>query len=242
MIANVIASGKNDTNKTILGKVDRAMFTGIIQSLGEIKSLEQTVGDIRLTVQTGGLDIDAAALGDSIAVNGVCLTVIEKTNDSFAADVSVETLNNTSLKQLSVGSKVNLEAALLANAPLGGHIVSGHVDGVGQVQHLHKEARSTRFVIKVPDEIAKYVARKGSICIDGVSLTINAVNGSEFSINIIPHTIVHTLFHEYTQGSAVNLEVDLLARYVERLMLGDKAAEKEPSLTKEFLAEHGFLK
>lgn len=218
------------------------MFTGIIQSLGEIKSLEQTAGDVRLTVSVGSLDLDAAALGDSIAVNGVCLTVIEKTEDCFTADVSVETLNNTSLKQVAVGSKVNLEAALLANAPLGGHIVSGHVDGVGYVQHLHKEARSTRFVIKVPDDFAKYVARKGSITIDGVSLTVNAVNGNEFSINIIPHTIEHTLFQQYATGSVVNLEVDLLARYVERLMLGDKAAEKEPTVTKEFLAEHGFLK
>ena len=216
------------------------MFTGIIQSVGAVKQLQKTGGDVRLHISCDAFDFEQIALGDSIAVNGVCLTVVSKSDAGFAADVSIETLEHTSLKQLAAGVPVNLECAVTPITPLGGHLVSGHVDGVGEIVALHEDARSTRYEVQVPDELARYIAKKGSVCIDGVSLTVNDVNGNQFGINIIPHTKQHTIFANYRTGTPVNIEVDVIARYVERLLLGEKAADKGSKLSEAFLAEHGF--
>ena len=200
------------------------MFTGIIEALGEIGETEKRGGDLRLQLRTGNLELNDVVLGDSIAVNGVCLTVVELPGDGFIADVSVETLNFTTAGQWQTGSPVNLERALTPSTRLGGHLVSGHVDGVGEVIERHQEARSERFRIKAPAELARYIAHKGSISVDGTSLTVNAVSGDEFELNIVPHTLAHTVFGTYQPGTKVNLEVDVIARYLERLLLGDKAA------------------
>ena len=216
------------------------MFTGIIQAVGEIAALEPRGGDLCLRIHTGKLPLEDVALGDSIATNGVCLTVTDLPEDGFWADVSVETLNFTTLSQLSQGSRVNLEKALTPESRLGGHIVSGHVDGVGEIVSLQEDARSWRFVLRAPDELAKYIAHKGSICIDGTSLTVNAVNGAEFDLNIIPQTMAETVFGEYRPGSRVNLEVDVIARYLERLVLGSGAAAGD-GLSLQTLADNGYL-
>ncbi len=163
--------------------------------------------------------------GDSIACSGACLTVIELTGEGFVADVSVETLNLTTIGNWQTGSRINLEKAMRATDRLGGHIVSGHIDGIGEVVALEEDARSWRFRIRAPREIAKYIAHKGSITLDGTSLTVNIVDGAEFELNIIPHTMTHTVMGDYKIGSKVNLEVDLVARYLERLLLGDQSAE-----------------
>jgi riboflavin synthase len=202
------------------------MFTGIIEALGEIGVTEQRGGDLRLHIRTGSLELGDVVLGDSIAVNGVCLTVVELPGDGFIADVSIETLNFTTAGQWQTGSPVNLERALTPTTRLGGHLVSGHVDGVGEVIERHQDARSERFRIKAPAELARYIAHKGSISVDGTSLTVNAVSGDEFELNIVPHTLVHTVFGAYRPGTKVNLEVDVIARYLERLLLGDKAANQ----------------
>jgi riboflavin synthase len=219
------------------------MFTGIIQSVGEIRRLEPRGGDVRLAVGTGKLPIADVALGDSIAVNGVCLTAVALAADAFSADVSRETLSLTTLGDLTPGSRVNLEKALTLSTPLGGHLVSGHVDGVGQVLERREDARSWRLRIEAPAELARYIAHKGSICVDGVSLTVNGVDGAVFDLNIVPHTLDETVIVGYRAGTRVNLEVDLIARYLERLLLGDKAAKPTASgMTLEFLAEHGFVR
>jgi riboflavin synthase len=220
------------------------MFTGIIQAVGKLIASENRSGDKRLRIHTADLDLSDVILGDSIATNGVCLTVIELPGDGFWADVSVETLDYTTLGNLKNGSAVNLEKALCASDRLGGHIVSGHVDGVGEVVSIHNDARSIRYRLRAPAELAKYIAHKGSICVDGVSLTVNKVEGAEFELNIVPHTQQKTVFGEYKTGTRVNLEVDVIARYLERLLLGDKAADtsKETKLTLGFLAENGFVK
>lgn len=218
------------------------MFTGIIQAVGKIAALEQKGGDARLRVDTGGLDMSNVNIGDSIAVSGVCLTVVEHSASGFTADVSGETLARTALGRLHPGDAVNLEKALTLNTPLGGHLVSGHVDGVGTVVSREAEARSVRFRFQAPDSLARYIAEKGSICVDGVSLTVNAVNGAQFDVNIVPHTLAQTTLDGFRPGSKVNLEVDLLARYLERLMLGEGAAKSGSTVTREFLAQHGFLK
>ncbi|NVZ08574.1 riboflavin synthase [Allochromatium humboldtianum] len=219
------------------------MFTGIIQSVGLIQRLEPRGGDVRLSIDTGKLPLDGVVLGDSIAVNGVCLTAVALTERGFAADVSRETLTLTTLGALKPGSRVNLEKALTLSTPLGGHLVSGHVDGVGTLLERHEDARSWRLRIQAPDELARYIAHKGSICIDGASLTVNRVEGAVFELNIVPHTIQETIIGDYRPGSRVNLEVDLIARYLERLLLGEQAANPQASgLTLQFLAEHGFVK
>ena len=218
------------------------MFTGIIQAVGEIARMEPSGGDMRLYIRTGKLPLDDVALGDSIATNGVCLTVVELPGDGYWADVSVETLNFSTLGDLKTGSKVNLEKALTPESRLGGHIVSGHVDGVGEVVSLVEDARSIRFVLRAPDELAKYIAHKGSICVDGTSLTVNAVNGAEFDLNIIPQTMAETVFGDYRPGTRVNLEVDVIARYLERLLQGDAAAHPGAAgLSMDTLAENGYL-
>ncbi|OQX13367.1 MAG: riboflavin synthase [Thiothrix lacustris] len=220
------------------------MFTGIIEAIGTIRDMQPKGGDLRLTINTGKLAMSDVALGDSIAVNGVCLTAIAFDSSSFSADVSRETLSLTSLGNLNRGSKVNLEKALTLQTRLGGHLVSGHVDGLGEVVSRHEDARSVRFTIRAPDALAKYIAAKGSITVDGTSLTVNKVNGSSFELNIVPHTLEETIIADYRSGSAVNLEVDVIARYLERLLLGEKAAHAASGggLTESFLAEHGFIK
>lgn len=220
------------------------MFTGIIQAVGTVAAMQPSGGDLRLRIHTGKLSLDDVGLGDSICTNGVCLTVIELPGDGFWADVSVETLNFTTLGKLQPGARVNLEKALTPASRLGGHIVSGHVDGVGQVVSLTEDARSTRVELRAPEALAKYIAHKGSICVDGTSLTVNAVNGARFELNIIPQTMAETIFGEYHPDTAVNLEVDVIARYLERLVLGDAAADPESAseLSLETLADNGFLR
>ena len=214
------------------------MFTGIVQAIGKISALERRSGDARLRVNTGTLDLSDVKLGDSIAVSGVCLTVIELAAKDFAADVSGETLACTTLGGLKPGAAVNLEKALLPTTRLGGHMVSGHVDGVGKVLDRRQDARSVRFRIAVPRELGKYIAEKGSVCINGVSLTVNAVRDAEFEVNIVPHTLAATTLGELAAGDAVNIEVDLLARYLERLLRGQDTAA---GVTPELLARHGFV-
>ena len=199
------------------------MFTGIVQDMGRIVALEPRAGDVRVRVAVDRLPLDAVRTGDSIAVSGVCLTVVEHDAGGFAADVSNETLSLTTLGDLAPGSSVNLEPALRAGDPLGGHLVSGHVDGVGRVVSLAQDARSWRIRFETPPDIARYVARKGSIAIDGVSLTVNEVEGREFGINIIPHTWQVTTIGGYAPGRRVNLEIDPIARYVERLLAAGAA-------------------
>lgn len=218
------------------------MFTGIIEAVGQIAEQQPRAGDLRLRIRTGKLDLGDVVPGDSIAVNGVCLTVVELPGDGFWADVSGETLARTGIGNLKIGNPVNLEKALTPTTRLGGHLVSGHVDGVGVVLERWQDARSVRFRIEAPATLAKYIAQKGSICVDGTSLTVNAVNGAVFELNIVPHTLQETIMDTYRKGTRVNLEVDLLARYLERLMLGEHAAEAGSVLTRDFLVEHGFIK
>ena len=219
------------------------MFTGIIQARGTIGAMEQRGGDMRLRIRTGKLDLTDLALGDSIAVNGVCLTAVALPGDGFVADVSNETLSLTSLGQLTVGSAVNLEKALTLSTRLGGHLVSGHVDGLGEVVSLREDGRSWRFVIAAPASLARYIAQKGSICVDGTSLTVNAVNGCQFELNIVPHTLQETIMQQYQVGTKVNLEVDLIARYLERLLLGEAAALSGPKVDVDeaLLRRTGFI-
>jgi len=217
------------------------MFTGIILAIGKIVTIQPKGGDFRLKIETGKLAIGDAALGDSIAVNGVCLTAIELGANYFCADVSNETMSRTGLKSIAVNAAVNLELALTPSTRLGGHIVSGHVDGLGKVISKMPDGRSFRFQFKVPNELAKYIAEKGSICINGVSLTVNSVDGAFFSVNIVPHTLKETTLGEMMAGTEVNLEVDLLARYMERLMKGEAAAKSCSSVTEELLQNSGFL-
>ena len=219
------------------------MFTGIVEAVGEITALQPKDGDLRLRVKTGKLDLSDVKLGDSIATNGVCLTVVDLPGDGYWADVSAETLTVATLKDWKLGDKVNLEKALTPQTRLGGHMVSGHVDGIAEVVWRKPTARAEQFRLRAPDELAKYIAHKGSITVDGTSLTVNAVDGAEFELTIVPHTIAETVIGGYQAGTKVNLEVDLIARYLERLLLGDAAAEpKSEGLTMEFLAQHGFYK
>ncbi len=218
------------------------MFTGIIQAIGRVEALERRSGDVRITVSAPTLEWDDVALGDSIATNGVCLTAVALPGQAFIADVSVETLDLTTVGKWQVGSQVNLEKALTPESRLGGHIVSGHVDGLGEVLSREVDARSERFKVRTPKALAKYIAHKGSITVDGISLTVNQVDGDVFDLNIVPHTLSHTVMGEYGVGTLVNLEVDVIARYLERLLMGEKAAEKNATISEAFLAENGYLK
>lgn len=202
------------------------MFTGIITAIGEVAKLEPRGGDVRLTINTGTLDLSDVRLGDSIACNGACLTAVELTGQGFVADVSVETLSLTTIGSWIAGQRINLEKAMQATDRFGGHIVSGHVDAIGEVTAIDEDARSWRFRVRAPSNIAKYIAHKGSITLDGTSLTVNTVQGADFELNIVPHTMNHTVMGDYILGSKVNLEVDLVARYLERLLLGEKAADQ----------------
>jgi riboflavin synthase len=196
------------------------MFTGIIQALGRISEIAPGAVDTRLRIETGGLELGDVRLGDSITVNGVCLTAVELDGNGFAAEVSRETLGCTTLGSLCAGSPVNLEKSLTLATPLGGHLVSGHVDGLGTIAERVEEGRSLRFAVEYPKALGKYISRKGSIGVDGVSLTVNAVNDKTFQVQIIPHTLEKTIAHTYWPGTRVNLEVDIIARYLERLMTG----------------------
>lgn len=197
------------------------MFTGIIQAVGQVARLDHVAGDARLQISSGGLDTSATRLGDSIAVSGCCLTVVAFEDGGLAFDVSAESLACTTLGKLTAGDAVNLEPALRLADRLDGHLVSGHVDGVGTVREVAQEARSQRFVIEVPAGLARFIAAKGSVAVDGVSLTVNQVDDARFAINLIPHTMAHTIFGTLAAGSAVNIEVDLIARYTARLLAGD---------------------
>jgi riboflavin synthase len=201
------------------------MFTGIIKAIGEVGQISRQGGDVRLSIRSDGIPWSEFDVGESISVNGVCLTAVELSGDGFLTDVSLETLNVTGLQDLAAGSKVNLEPALALGERLGGHLVSGHVDCVGTIK-----------AIEIPQEYRRYVAKKGSVCIDGVSLTVNEVSDAEFSVNIIPHTADVTIIGSYKIGTKVNIEVDLLARYLERLLTtGD-----DSGITKDFLRANGY--
>ena len=224
------------------------MFTGIIEATGKIASIQSKEGDSLIKISVNNLDMSDVQLGDSIAVNGVCLTVIQFSESEFIADVSAETLSRSIFRDCKVGDVVNLEKALLANSRLGGHMVSGHVDGIGEVIKRYQDARSWRFVIKAPAEISHYIAEKGSITIDGISLTVNSLKdngvlGAEFDVNIVPHTIQETSMGSFDVGTRVNLEVDLITRYLERLLSKENpSANVEPNqtITEAMLRESGF--
>jgi len=194
------------------------MFTGIVQGVGRIRSVEPHGGDVTMWIETGDVPLAGVDIGGSIAVNGCCLTAIEFEPNAFKADLSRETLSLTTAGQWHPGTAVNLEKALTAGQALGGHYVTGHVDGVGQVVGRHDDARSVRVEFEVPAELARYIARKGSVTVDGVSLTVNGASGTRFDVNLVPHTLEVTILGGYRPGSRVNLEVDIIARYLERLV------------------------
>ncbi len=218
------------------------MFTGIVQAVGSVRGREERDGDLRLVIDAAELDLGRAGPGDSIAVNGVCLTAIEIDGRCFAADVSRETLDKTSLGGLDDGDPVNLETALTLDRALGGHLVSGHVDGLATLLEREAAARSIRFRFEVEPELQRYVAVKGSVTLDGVSLTVNAVDANRFDVNIVPHTQAQTIFRFYEVGHRVNIEVDLLARYLERLLGGhaESVAERDRHF-RQTLIESGFI-
>ena len=193
------------------------MFTGIIQAIGSIQEVHSSDNGVSLKINSNTLDISDSKIGDSIAVNGVCLTATQVSDNSFTADVSNETINCTTFSDLLIGDSVNLEKSLRINQGIDGHLVSGHVDGIGKVQSINKDGDSSRIKILVEDDIIKYIAKKGSICINGVSLTVNSVEDNIFDVNIVPHTFSVTTLRDLSVGSNVNLEIDLIARYVERL-------------------------
>ena len=213
------------------------MFTGIIKVIGSVGAIEKRGGDVRLSVRSDGLPWSDYEVGESIAVNGVCLTAVALHEDGFDTDVSVETLDVTALGGLSTGSAVNLEPAISLGERLGGHLVSGHVDCTGQVISREADARSIRLSIEIPKEYARYVAKKGSVCVDGVSLTVNEVSDNTFDLNIIPHTSEVTIIDDYAAGTVVNVEVDLLARYLERLL-----DQGDDDISIDFLKAHGYAR
>lgn len=215
------------------------MFTGIVEAVGTVFALEARGGDRRIRIDGGALDLADAKCGDSISINGVCLTIVTLAGRELAADVSLETLSCTTLAELVSGSPVNLERALLPTTRLGGHLVSGHVDGVGVVGRIGEAGRSRVIGISVADALARYVAAKGSICVDGVSLTVNEVSGVDFSVNIIPHTLEQTIIGNWRAGSRVNIEVDVISRYLERLLAA--RAEAPRGIDRAFLQEHGYI-
>ena len=194
------------------------MFTGIVQGVGRVRSVEQHGGDVTMWIETGAVTLGDVAIGGSIAVNGCCLTAVQLAGDAFKADLSRETLSHTTAGNWGTGTPVNLEKALTAGQALGGHYVTGHVDGVGEVVGRHEDARSVRVEFEVPPDLARYIARKGSVCVDGVSLTVNGVAGRRFDVNLVPHTLEQTILGDYHPGTRVNLEVDIIARYLERLV------------------------
>ncbi len=219
------------------------MFTGIIEAVGRVRGSEPVGGDLKLTLETGALDMSDVNLGDSIATNGVCLTVVDFGSDFFVADVSQETVQHSRLTQLAVGEPVNLEKALLPTTRLGGHLVSGHVDGLATLNTLESDARSMRMSFTAPAGLARYIAAKGSITIDGVSLTVNRVESNDFELNVIPHTAANTIIQYYKPGRRVHIEVDMIARYLERLMSSrSQQDEQNTGVTLDLLAASGYLR
>lgn len=217
------------------------MFTGIVEAVGTLSAITPKGEDVTVTVNVGTLDMADVKLGDSIATNGVCLTVIEHTDSTYSADLSLETLNKTGFTQYKAGDHVNLEKAMLPTTRFGGHIVSGHVDGVGEIVERNSVGRSIEFWVEMPSELAKYVAEKGSITVDGISLTVNALRKNAFKLTIVPHTSSETTIDDFQVGRKVNLEVDVLARYMEQLLRGSQPeAQEESRLTMEFLQKNGF--
>ena len=204
------------------------MFTGIVQGVGRIRGIEPRGGDATYWIETGDVPLSELGIGASIAVNGACLTATRLEAHAFAADLSRETLSLTTLGGLGAGASVNIEKALVAGQPLGGHYVTGHVDGVGHVVSRYDDARSVRVEFEVPEALARYVARKGSVCVDGVSLTVNGVGGRRFDVNLVPHTLTVTTLGDLAPGRAVNLEVDIIARYLERMLESAPGATVAP--------------
>ncbi|KJY75544.1 riboflavin synthase subunit alpha [Vibrio coralliilyticus] len=215
------------------------MFTGIIEAVGTLTAITPKGEDISVTVEVGKLDMSDVKLGDSIATNGVCLTVVDFNSTSYSADLSLETLNKTGFTDYQVGGKVNLEKAMLPTTRFGGHIVSGHVDGVGEITERNQVGRAIEFWVSMPEELSKYVAEKGSVTVDGISLTVNALRKNAFKLTIVPHTGEETTIADFHVGRKVNLEVDVLARYMERLLTSQKE-QSESRLTMEFLQQNGF--
>lgn len=221
------------------------MFTGIIESVGHLRKVERRGDDIRLTVASGKLDLSDVKLGDSIATNGVCLTVVELMSDGYVADISAETVSLTGFSHYQVGKAVNLEKAVTPTTRLGGHMVSGHVDGIAHVDDRQFRGQAIEFWLSPPPELGRYIAHKGSITIDGVSLTVNEVQGHKFRLTIVPHTAGETTLVDLKAGDSVNIEVDLIARHLERLMsYGSQAQDSKPKseVTMELLARSGFLR
>jgi len=214
------------------------MFTGIVETIGKVTASQPTSGDVRITVSAPAFADREIALGDSIAINGVCLTVVEQQVDQFGFDVSVESINHTLIGEWQAGTRVNLEMALLPTTRLGGHLVSGHVDGLARLITLQEDARSWRMVFEAPDNLKRYIAKKGSITINGTSLTVNSVDNNLFNINVIPHTFDVTTLGELKSGDQVHIEVDLVARYLERLL--SEQTSVDSNISQSFLAEHGF--
>lgn len=215
------------------------MFTGLIEDMGIVRELRRGGSSVRLTVGTK-IPISELHLGDSVAVNGTCLTVVATGNDSFSADVSPESLERSTLGELSAGSRVNLERALRLSDRLGGHLVSGHVDAIATISERFQDSNAIRFTFRLPAAVNRFVAEKGSVAIDGISLTVNAVTDETFAVAVIPHTLAMTTLQEKKTGDRVNVETDLVARYIARLLRveGEKA---DGSVTLDFLAKHGFL-
>jgi riboflavin synthase len=216
------------------------MFTGIIEAVGTLKAITPKGEDISVTVEVGKLDMGDVKLGDSIATNGVCLTVVDFSENSYQADLSLETLKKTGFAHYNVGDKVNLEKAMLPTTRFGGHIVSGHVDGVGEIVDRQQVGRAVEYWVQMPSEITKYVAEKGSITVDGISLTVNDLRKDAFKLTIVPHTSEETTIDQFQVGRRVNLEVDVMARYMERLLQAQTHSEPESRLTMEFLQQNGF--
>ncbi len=216
------------------------MFTGLIEAMGQVRAMDLRGGDASIAIDVGGLNVSAIELGDSISVNGVCLTVTKIQETCVWMDVSKETIDCTNFDDLTCGSSVNLEQAVTPTTRLGGHLVSGHVDGVATVEFVRDDGRSVRMGIRVPASLAKYIAVKGSVCVDGVSLTVNNVEGNVFEVNIIPLTMEKTVLKFYRVGCRVNLEVDVVARYLERLLTAGSEGLNKAVLSKDFLMQHGF--
>lgn len=216
------------------------MFTGIVEAVGKLTAITPKGEDITVTVEVGKLDMSDVKLGDSIATNGVCLTVIDFGSNYYSADLSLETLKKTGFANYQVGEKVNLEKAMLPTTRFGGHIVSGHVDGVGEIVERNQVGRAIEFWVAMPAEISKYVAEKGSITVDGISLTVNDLRKNAFKLTIVPHTCEETTIDQFQVGRKVNLEVDVLARYMERLLQGQQEEQPKSRITMDFLQQNGF--
>lgn len=221
------------------------MFTGIIEAVGTIKAININAQGARLVIDTNNLDMSDVNLGDSIATNGICLTVVDFEQHSYSADVSNETLKRTGFSQYNVGMQVNLEKAMLASTRFGGHMVSGHVDGISEILSITNNGNSIEYWLSMPSDLAHYIAEKGSVTIDGTSLTVNALSDGKFRLTIVPHTVKETIFAHYQVGTKVNLEVDLIARYLERLLMKENTAEElehKSNVTESMLLKAGFIK